>query len=45
MGIFRKKVVEVCCRLHPLVAVLAPFALDVGVEHLDNLAGFDRVIV
>lgn len=45
MGIFRKKVVEVCCGLHPLVAVFAPFALGVGVEHLDDLAGFDRVIV
>lgn len=45
MGIFRKKVVEVCCRLYPLVAVFAPFALGVGIEHLDDLAGFDRVIV
>lgn len=45
MGIFRKKVVEICCGLHPLVAVFAPFALGVGIEHLDDLAGFDRVIV
>ena len=45
MGIFRKKDVEVCCGLYPLVAVLAPFALGVGVEHLDDFAGFGRVIV
>ena len=45
MGIFRKKVVEVCCGLNTLIAVFAPFALGVGVEHLDDLAGFDRVVV
>ena len=45
MRIFRKKFVEVCCGLYPLVAVLAPFALSVGVEYLDDLAGFDGIIV
>ena len=45
MGISCKKLVEVCCGLHPLVAVLTPFTLSMSVEHLDDLAWFDRVIV
>lgn len=45
MGILGKKVVELGRGLNPLVAVLAPLALGMGVENLDDLARFDRVIV
>ena len=45
MRILSKKVVELGRGLHPLFAVLTPLALGMGVEHLDDLARFDGVVI
>ena len=44
MGVSCKKLVEVCCGLHPLVAIFAPLALGFSIQNFDDFAWLDGII-